>query len=443
MERTEYTLREVSSPADEAEFLDFARRLYAGEKHWVCPLDEDIRKVFDPSVNEKFRCGEAVRWLVADGSGRTAGRIAAFWNEESAAAEKQPTGGCGFFECIDDRRAADMLFDAARDWLAARGMEAMDGPVNFGPRDSWWGVLVDGFDCDPLYGNNYNFPYYKDLFEGYGFRNYFNQYSYVWNIGRDAMNERVYGRAERIMNTPGYSVSTIDMNDLEGAAESLRQIYNKAWALFPGVKPMGAEEVQRMMRTLRPVIDPDLIYFARHNGEPIGFFVMIPDLNRLIGRFGGRFGLWQKLRLMWDLKVRRRCDRIFGLIFGIAPEYHGKGIESAIFLYIYKNFFANPRRRRKFPYKSFEFAWIGDFNPVMNRMITNYVGASRHKTHTTYRYLFDRTREFERCPRLDMIRPASPAEPAEPAATAATTEPAEPASPASPQNVTTESTETK
>ena len=407
MEQLAYTLHEVLSAADEREFLEFAKRLYADEPRWICPLDDDIRKVFNPAENKKFEKGEAVRWLAKDAQGNTVGRIAAFWNEESAAAEKQPTGGCGFFECINSQQVADILFDAARDWLAARGMEAMDGPVNFGSRDSWWGVLVEGFEYTPLYANPYNFPYYKDLFEGYGFRNYFNQNSFVWEIGRDSMNERVYGRAERIMNTPGYTFSTIEMGNLKSAAENVRQIYNKAWALFPGVKPMSEEDVQHMMHQLKPIIDPDLIYFAYFNGEPIGFFVMVPDLNRLIGGFKGRFGLWQKLQLMWNLKVRRSCDRIFGIIFGITPEFHGKGVESAIFLYIYKNFFANPARKRKFPYKSFEFAWIGDFNPVMNRMITNYVGASKHKMHTTYRYLFDREKEFERCPRLDMIRPAA------------------------------------
>ena len=51
-----------------------------------------------------------------------------------------------------------------------RGMEAMDGPINFGPRDSWWGLLVSGYEFQPLYENAYNPPYYKELFENYGFR---------------------------------------------------------------------------------------------------------------------------------------------------------------------------------------------------------------------------------------------------------------------------------
>jgi GNAT superfamily N-acetyltransferase len=128
---------------------------------------------------------------------------------------------------------------------------------------------------------------------------------------------------------------------------------------------------------------------------------MIPDLNRIIGKFNGKFGWWQKLRLVWELKVRKSCDRAFGIIFGITPEFQGKGIESAIMTYILENYVQKGYSH----YRSFEFAWIGDFNPVMNRMIERYVCASKHKMHTTYRYLFDRTREFHRCPRLGLRRP--------------------------------------
>jgi hypothetical protein len=45
----------------------------------------------------------------------------------------------------------------------------MDGPINFGERDKFWGLLTEGF-IEPLFGMNYNFPYYKDLFENYGFK---------------------------------------------------------------------------------------------------------------------------------------------------------------------------------------------------------------------------------------------------------------------------------
>lgn len=394
-----YTLQEVVTSAQEREWLDLPKRIYAGNRNWVCPLDADVKEVFDPAKNELFADGEAIRWVVRDQTGLVVGRIAAFYNREKAAIEELPTGGCGFYESIDDQCVADMLFDASRMWLASRGMEAMDGPINFGQRRDWWGLLVEGYEFQPLYKNPYNPPYYKELFENYGFKNYFNQYSFIWRTNITESSSRIFDRSERLLAVPGYHVENIDMNNLEEAAENFRIVYNKAWSLFSGVKPMTPEEALQIMQAMKPIIDPDIIFFAYFNEEPIGFFITVPDLNRIIGRFNGKFGLWQKLQLMWELKVRKSCDRIFGIIFGVAPEFHGKGVESAI-MARYWNFMMGPQTR----YKTLELAWIGDFNPVMNRMIENYVCATRHKIHTTYRYLFDREREFHRCPRLGVKR---------------------------------------
>ena len=362
--KSKYTLQEVTSPQLAREFLNLPKRIYKGNRNWVCPLDEDIEKVFDPARNPLFGDGEAIRWLVRNRKNEVVGRIAAFYNREQAAIEEQPTGGCGFFEAINDQEVADLLFDAARMWLASRGMEAMDGPINFGPRDTWWGLLVEGYEFQPLYQNPYNPPYYKELFENYGFKNYFNQHSFIWRVNDSEANKQIFARAERLYTVPGYRVENIDMNNLEEAAESFRVIYNKAWALFSGVKPMTQEEALEMVREMKPIIDPNIIFFAYLN-----------------------------------LKVRKSCDRIFGIIFGITPEFHGKGVESAIMVKYWQFL-----ERTKNPYKSMELAWIGDFNPVMNRMIETYVCATRHKVHTTYRYLFDRTKEFHRCPRLGVKR---------------------------------------
>lgn len=395
-----YQLKEVKTAKEAKAWLHMDRKIYEGSSNWVCPLDGDIEKVFDPKRNHLFDDGEAIRWVVVDTEGEVVGRIAAFYNREQLAIN-QNVGGCGFFESIDSQEVANMLFDAARLWLSSRGAEGMDGPVNFGSRDAWWGLLVEGFEYEPLYTNPYHHPYYKALFENYGFQNYFNQNSYVWRVDGGMLSEIALEKARRVLGNPEYEIKDVSNTDLVEAAEHLRTIYNKAWSLFTGVKEMIKEEAQKLMRTLKPIIDPNLIYFAYHNGAPVGFFVMVPDLNCVIGKFNGRFGLIEKLRLMWDLKVRKSCDRVFGIIFGITPEFQGKGIESAIMTYILENYV----ERGRCPYKSFEFAWIGDFNPVMNRMIERYVCATKHKMHTTYRYWFDRTRPFERCPRLGLRRP--------------------------------------
>ena len=395
-----YTLEEVVSASQRREFLDLPKRLYRGNRNWVCPLDNDIEAVFDASKNEKFDDGQAIRYLVRDESGLVVGRIAAFYNREQAACEEQPTGGCGFFEAIDDQKVADMLFDASRDWLKSKGMEAMDGPINFGDRDSWWGLLVSGFEFQPLYANPYNPPYYQALFENYGFQNYFNQHTYLRNIKAGVFPPTVYERVRRLEENPGYRFEHIKLSNLSQVASDFRMIYNKAWAQFSGVKPMDEQHAQHLMRTMRPIIDEKLIYFAYFNDEPIGFFIMVPDLNRVIGRFNGKLNLINKIRLWYLIKVAHKADRIFGVIFGVTPEFQGKGIESGIIC----EFERQVALGNISNYKSLELAWMGDFNPVMLRMVETFVCATKHKMHTTYRYLFDRNKEFKRCLRLGVKR---------------------------------------
>src|SRR4030042_5322549 len=123
---------EVKTPNDKKEFIDFPKRLYKEDSYWVCPLDAHIESLFDPELNYLFKHGEAVRWILKDDNGKTIGRIAAFIDRVRSSVYNQPTGGVGFFEVTDNRDAAFALFDAGKIWLADRGMEAMDGPVNFG-----------------------------------------------------------------------------------------------------------------------------------------------------------------------------------------------------------------------------------------------------------------------------------------------------------------------
>ena len=276
---TKYTLSEVKTAADRKRFLDMVDGIYAGCNAYIRPWDHDIEGVFDPGKNRLFEDGEAIRWLLCDQNGVVVGRIAAFYNRKSASqTAEQPTGGCGFFECIDSGEAAAVLFDAAREWLAARGMEAMDGPVNFGTRDTWWGLLVDGF-YPPIYGMNYNHPYYKHLFEDYGFRNYFDQYSFRRDMVGDDLNQAVFNKAGRLEQNPDYEFRSLRKKELAAAGENFRNIYNKAWAGFNGVSPMTEEQARELMRSLKPIIDPRLIVFAYYKGEPIGFFVNVPDIN--------------------------------------------------------------------------------------------------------------------------------------------------------------------
>ena len=394
-----YRLEEVTSPKQVRAFLDMPTAIYQDDPVWVRPWDNDIESVFSPEKNPLFERGEAIRWMLYDEKNRPAGRIAAFYNLDKSATELQPTGGCGFFECIDDQEAANTLFDAAKEWLAGKGMQAMDGPINFGDRDMFWGLLVENF-IHPMYGMNYNKPYYQALFENYGFRNYFNQYSFRKEINQRGLNPVVEEKARRLRENPDFEFRHIRKSEVKGMGEKFRSIYNRAWGHFPGVVEMTAEQAAKLEKTIKPIVDPELIYFAYYKGEAIGFFIMLPDINGAIKYLNGRFDLWAKLKFLYHLKVKKSCKIINAIVFGVLPEFQGKGIESGIIDAVGETIAGSKR------YTHMELVWIGDFNPLMIRMVESYVNAYRYKTHVTYRYMIDPSVEFKRAPKVSASRKA-------------------------------------
>ncbi len=384
-----YTLHEVKTAVDARLFREVPVKLYRKDPNWVRPLDKDIEQVFDKGRNKLLRQGEVIRWVLKDTNGQAVGRIAAFVDPKTAKNNAQPTGGCGFFDCIDKQEAANIMFDASREWLKERGMEAMDGSINFGDRDSFWGVLVDGFH-KPLYNMPYNYPYYKDLFKNYGFKNYFNQLTFRREISIDGLKDVMREKAERISRDPNYSFRTVEWKNLEKYALDFMTIYNKSWGSIPGTKPITKVHAMALMKKMKPILDPRLVQFGYYEDEPISFFIMMPDLNQVIHKFNGKLHWLNKLRLLYHLKVRKSCTRVMGRIFGIVPEHQGKGVDGAIVMA-----FAKVALKPGFPYKELQMNWIGDFNPAMIKVVEN-IGAYVYKTHVTYRYLFDRTKPFER-----------------------------------------------
>ena len=384
------------------DFIRINVQINRHDPHYIRPLDKDIHEVFDKKKNKTFRHGDATRWILKDDDGKFIGRIAAFVNKKyKNKGDDVPVGGIGFFDCINDQAAADMLFDVAKHWLIQKGMEAMDGPVNFGERDRWWGLIVKGFE-PPLYCMNYNQPYYQQLFETYGFKNYFNQICFALNA-QDRILQKFFDRHDECAKDPNYSSAYIKKSQLEKFAADFAIVYNKAWAGHGGLKQIEERVVLKTFKSLKPVMDERISWFVYYKGEPIGMWINLPDLNQWFKYLHGKFSLWHKLKFLW-VKATRRNSKFVGLVFGIVPEFQGKGVDSYIIIEGAKLIQQMKIEKGEYIlgkpiYDKYEMQWIGEFNPKMVN-VAEALGTYRSRILTTYRYLFDRTKEFKRHPIL-------------------------------------------
>jgi hypothetical protein len=371
------------------EFYKLPGRIYKNDSNYVpllCPLIENI---FDSSSNTKFDSGDARRWIVKRDA-LCIGRIAAFFDTSYYETYDQPTGCIGFFECENDKEAAFLLFDTAKGWLEENNMEAMDGPVNFGENFFYWGLLAEGFQ-QQSFGMQYNPPYYRKLFEDYGFLTFYEQYSYAMDIIHPDLPERFWKIAAWVAQKPGYSYKHFTFKDQDRFINDFIQIHDLAWSHHSNYKPARFEELKEVISDARFILEEEFIWYVYHNDEPIAFFMMIPDLNQIIHKVGSGKMTWINiLRMLWYKKIKT-ISRCRVIVLGVVPKFQRLGIESGIFYQLKQVMLRKPW------YKDMEMSWVGDFNPKMTALFKSF-GAKQTLTHLTLRYLFDREKEFKRAP---------------------------------------------
>ena len=371
-------INEVDNIKSREEFLDLPELLYKDDPNWISPLHDDIAAVFDPGRNILFQNGVCKRWLLYDEAGKPIGRIAAFINHTKTGKHDHPAGGIGFFECVNEKEAAFLLFDTAKKWLEKQGMKAMEGPINFGENDKFWGLLVEGFKPASL-GMNYNPPFYEQFFTSYGFEKLYDQFTNVLDPNVP-LPERFRKISDWVMNKPGYSFEHFNKKDKERFFHNVQEVYNDAWEGFENFSPLKIETIRESFRQMKPVMDEKLIWFAYFEEEPIAFVVCLPDANQILRHVNGKMNLFGKLKFLW-YRYTNTVDRIRIIIMGTKKKFQNHGIESALIRCLQREVL--PRNT----IKDVELAWVGDFNPKM-MALHKATGAKREKVHRTYRYVF-------------------------------------------------------
>lgn len=379
------TIIEVRSRQDWKLFHAVPHRIFRNNQVWICPLESDVEKIFNPATNKTYEHGEAKLFVLLDEQNRPAGRIAAFLDHERNEQQEFSTGGIGFFQCVDNQDYAFALLGKAEEFLLSRGVKAIDGPINFGERDKFWGLLVQGFEQPPIYQENYHPPYYRAFFEAWGFRPYEQILTLKGKI-LDVPIDRFKTLANRVRERYGLTARLIELHKLDQYAADFSQVYNEAFKQFPYFKSLSAEQILQIFRQSKTIMDPNLICFAYTGEQPVGFCALLPEVNPFFKHTRGKLNLWTLPGFLWRLKTARP-QMVKGVAFGIHPDFQRKGVFPLMVDYLY-----TPKIYNK--YSHIVLATIRGHNKIMMDTCAN-LGVKPDRVHLAFRKMLDDTLHFK------------------------------------------------
>ncbi|HEX8832463.1 MAG TPA: GNAT family N-acetyltransferase [Longimicrobium sp.] len=368
------SIREIGRGESLKPFINLSWTINGGDPNWVPPL----RMVFNALVNRDkhpFYQHADVAFFVAERGGTLVGRIAAIANHRANEFHGDTTGFFGLFECIDDTAVARALLDRAAEWLKAKGLTSIQGPFNLSTNDELYsgGVLIDGFDTPPAFMMGHNPPYYGRLMEAAGMVKAKDLVAY-W-LPHNQPPRRLLEGIERLGRREGWRIRPVNMKRFKEEVGVVMGVYNSAWERNWGFIPMTEAEFDVMAKEFRPVVDPELVLIAETTeGEPIGFMLALPDLNRAIKPLkDGRLFPFGVFKFLWH-KRKIRTARL--LTLGMKPGYQRSGIGAALYLRCFQQGAANG-------YENAEASWILEDNGPM-RQAMEKIGAYVYKTYRVY-----------------------------------------------------------
>lgn len=340
-----------------------------GDPNWVPPLRRNLETALDGNKHP-FHRHATVAYFLAERAGRPVGRIAAILNRRHNEYHGDRVGFFGLFECEPDRDTASALFDAAAGWLREKGCDSLRGPLNFSTNEEVAspGVLVEGFDSRPAVMMGHNPRYYGELHERAGFAGCKDVFA-VHFPDSEALPDWE-DREAAILARYDAVIRPLDLRRFGEEVDTIKAIYNDAWAKNWGFVPVTDEEFAFIASEFRPIVDPDLCLIAEVNGEPVGFSLALPDLNQALRHLpDGRLLPFGFLRFLWH---RRKVDSLRIITFGFKPPYQQSGLGIGFYLRTWRTGVARG-------YVTGEASWILEDNYRMIRPLERLGGGIQRR----------------------------------------------------------------
>lgn len=371
-------IRPVRSRRDLSRFIELPYRLHANEPRWIPPLRLERRLFLSRRQNPFFEYGEA-EYLLAVRDGKVVGRMSSHLDRHFNEFQGNRWGMFGFFECENDPEAATALLRAGEDWLKGKGLDRAVGPMDFRMNDEA-GILVEGYDRDPMIRQPWHPPYYRELLEAAGYAKVVDLYFWELYIGgRDKVLPIVWELAAKVGPEHGITIRHMRRRDAKAEMRRFAKIFNEAWKDNWGYVPYSDRDISELAMDMRLFFFENWTWIAENaDGEPVAAAITVPDLNQMLKRMNGRL-----LPLGWLNYLRRRriIDRVRVGFLGVLPSYQHTGVAAAL----YKEHFD---MAGKTPQTWGEMGWILETNEGMNRGMEG-MGGERVKCYRMYERVFE------------------------------------------------------
>jgi GNAT superfamily N-acetyltransferase len=351
-------VRAVSSRRDWREFIELPFRLHATSEQWIPPIRLERKLFHSRRMNAYFKHARAQEFLARRDT-RVVGRISAQWDKGYDDEHGPGTGMFGFLELEDDVEVARALLDAAREWLTAQGRTHMIGPMDYTMNDEC-GVLIEGFDRDPMIKQPWHPPYYQQRMEEAGLEKAIDLLMWELEISdREKILPVIFELAEAAKSKHGIEIRHLRRRDLSKHIKGVfGEVYNAAWKRNWGFVPYSDNDLKHLGEEMQLVYDRNWFMAAQKDGETIGTAITLPDVNQLLKVMDGKvfpFGWYTFL-----FRRKQIIDRVRVGFLGVKPEYQHTGAAAAFYVEHFD-------MARKTPQKWGEMGWILETNRAMNR----------------------------------------------------------------------------
>ena len=319
-------IREVKTNKDIKEFIEFPLRLYKDNPYFVPPLYGDERALI--KAGGKKNIADSVFFL-ATRDGKTVGRIQGILHKQYNDLKNEKRVRFTRFDSIDDKEVSGALFDALEKWAIERGMNQICGPLGYSDLDRE-GLLIEGFEENSTFEEQYNYEYYGKLVEASGYEKEVDWLEFELKMPKER-NEMLARVAKRALELNKLHIADTNMPKkkyIDKYKDSFFDTLDICYSKLYGTMPITPEERKEIVDQFILVMNIKyMVFICNEKEEVVAFGFAFPGFGDALKKSGGRLTLPAIFKLLHAVSHPKVID--LGLV-AVRPEYQNAGINAVI-----------------------------------------------------------------------------------------------------------------